>query len=116
MLGEKMRRRIGNVLEFEGDDAAVARKFLQRALVAVLGPRRGGSDIESAGFRLVGINMCLEAKARCRKSEHAAELAAADNADSCPGCEGRKRGRVRHGLERFFFLGASSGDSATASV
>src|SRR5215471_21122865 len=115
MLGEKMRRRIGHVFKLEGDDAAVARKFLERALVAVLGPRRGGSDIESARFRLVGIDMRFEAKARCRKSEHAAELAAADNADSCPGCEGRKRGRVRHGRERFF-LGASSGDSATASV
>src|SRR5579872_5880091 len=92
-----------HVLEFVGDHVDRFGEFPERLFVVIGGDGLGGRDVESRRVGLGRENMALEAEPRRRHSEHAPELAAAQDAD-------RRAGRKPHRAS------LSVGRSATASL
>ena len=87
-----LQRRGRHVLEFVGDDVALARERRQRGKIIV-----GGVDFlvrhgtgRAIGLRLVDVHAVTETRRRLR--EHAAELAAAEHADGFS----RENHRINH--------------------
>ena len=87
----------GQVLELVGDDVARLGEAFQRAASSIGAVRPGGGDFGRGAGRLGRVDMAAIAEAGGGDREHAAELAAADDAD-------RRAGRDDH-----------SGASSTAS-
>ena len=86
-------KRLGrNVLELAGDDIDGVGEARDRVGIGVGADRLGGGDVEGRCAGLIGIDVGLEAEPARGHGQHAAELAAAEDAD---GAAGRQRS-VRH--------------------
>ncbi len=108
--GKKRRGLRRHVLEFISDDVDIGGKAVERFGVGVIGPRRAIDDIERRRVGRGREHVTLEAEPRCCQRQHAAELAAAENADGRAGFE-HGRGGVRRWAHA-----PSFGASATAAV
>ena len=89
--GEKGRGFRRHVLEFVSDDVDVAGKTIERFGVGVIGGGNAMHDVKSGRIGRRRENVTLEAEPRRGQRQHAAELAAAQNADRGFGLQNRRR-------------------------
>ena len=82
--GRGLRR---HVLEFVGDDVDVGGETIERLRVGIVGAGHAMHDVEGGRFRVRREHVAIESEPRGREREHAAELAAAENADDGAGLE-----------------------------
>ncbi len=85
--GEKRRGLRRHVLELIGDDIDIGGETVERLGVGVIGAGDAMHDVESRRIGLGREDMALEAEPRRGQRQHAAKLAAAENADRGLGFE-----------------------------
>ena len=123
--GEKRRGLRRHVLEFIGDDVDVGGEAVERFGVGVIGAGDAMHDVESGRVGSGREDVALEAEPRRGQRQHAAELAAAENADRGLGLEHRRalaltrrpsalRRRLRSGAAARLRAGCRAPDRSSA--
>ncbi len=72
----------GKIFELEGHHIAGIGKTAQAVEILIRGGDRAGCYLEGGRIGRVVVDAGLQAQPRCRQSEHAAQLSAANDADS----------------------------------